>query len=88
MDKKTATAHLHPQALHLLQRIIVHISLVGNECGTRTVWVLFEGGVYFVEHKRANGCRNNSRAGSIRGNMVFHFRLNILGSGPTVQLTQ
>ena len=32
--------------------IIVHISLVANECGKRwTVWILFEGGVYFAQHK-------------------------------------
>ena len=32
--------------------IIVHISLVANECGKHwTVWILFEGGVYFAQHK-------------------------------------
>ena len=31
--------------------IIVHISLVGSDCGTRMVQVLFEGGVYFVQRK-------------------------------------
>ena len=55
--------------------IIVHISLVGSECGTRTVWVLLEDGVYFVQSKRANGCRNNLRVGSILGNTVCCYLL-------------
>ena len=47
-----------------------HRLLIGNECGTRTVRVLFKDGVYSVQCKRANGCGNNLRAGSIRGNTV------------------
>ena len=37
----------------------------------RTVWVLFEGGVCFVQRKRADGCGNSSRARSIRRITVF-----------------
>ena len=31
--------------------IIVHISLAGSEYGVCTVWVLFEGRVYYIQRK-------------------------------------
>lgn len=36
------------------------------------VRVQFEGGVYFIQYKQANGCGNKLRVGSIRGNTVYH----------------